>query len=100
MIIDGIFCIFPYKNVYINNAFVEYISLLLGTGGGGDGGLSDAAVIAIAAALILLVLALSIGSVYCFIKRKRRPQTDAFTLLDNDQSDFVNSNTVTLGDSY
>ena len=78
-----------------------YNNFLYFTGGGDDGhhGLSNAAVIAVSVTLILLVLTLSLGGVYCFIKRKRGSKTDTFTLLDN-ESDFVNSNTVTLGDSY
>ena len=75
-------------------------SLLLDPGGEDDGSLSQGAVIAVAAALVLLVIALSLGLVMCFIKKKRKPKTDAFTLLDNDQCDFVNANTVTIGDSY
>ena len=75
-------------------------SLLLDPGGEDDGSLSQGAVIAVAAALVLLVIALSLGLVMCFIKKKRKPKTDAFTLLDNDQCDLVNANTVTIGNSY
>ena len=77
----------------------EFCSLLLASGSE-DGGLSDAAVIAVAAALVLLVIALALGAVMCFIKKKKKPRGDVFTLLDNDQCDFVNANTVTIGDSY
>ena len=88
------------KKKLINLHLYKCCSLLLDSGGEDGGGLSQGAEIAVAAALVLFVIALSLGAVMCFIKRKRKPKTDAFTLLDNDQCDFVNANTVTIGDSY
>ena len=62
--------------------------------------MSQGAVIMIVIASIMVSLALITVAVYCYLRRRKGPRLDTFHLLDNDASDFVNANNVSLGDSY
>ena len=75
--------------------------ILIYFAGPGDGSsISQAAVITIVIASILVGLALITVVAYCYLRRRKGPRLDTFHLLDNDASDFVNANNVSLGDAY